>query len=109
MLIVADPEALSVVPNPTGFETVTSGTAEYPFPPLLMTNEEIVPATDTTAVAAAATKVSWDVISIFFGSVFAAGYSLALSKNVLTLSTKITEEVTPTLWMIFVVGWITGS
>jgi len=47
-----------VVPSPTGFSIVIVGAVVYPTPPSERIIDEIVPAADTTAVAAAATLES---------------------------------------------------
>ena len=39
--------------------TLTSGAVEYPTPPLLIVIEEMVPAVETTAVAAAPVNNNW--------------------------------------------------
>ena len=51
-------DAQVVVPRPTGVPIITSGAAVYPVPPKLTVTAEIVPAADTTAVAAAPTILS---------------------------------------------------
>ena len=80
-LIVAVPIAVDVDPTPTAvLATLTLGVAAYPTPPSDITNDDIVPAVETTAVAAAATLVpdgltnltlSWNVriavLSSFLG------------------------------------------
>ena len=53
--IVAVASARAVVPSPTGFWIVTVGALVYPLPPSDISILEIVPAAETTAVAAAAT------------------------------------------------------
>ena len=77
-----------------------------------MIMDDIVPATETIAVAAAATNWSCEVITTFFWGISlvpSCKYSSALSKNVLTLSTKIWVDATETFWIIFDVGVISGS
>ena len=54
--IVDVADHLSVDPSPTGLCKVTTGADEYPKPPLVISIELIVPADETIAVAAAATK-----------------------------------------------------
>ena len=64
LLILAVASALPVVPIPVGRDIDTSGAARYPAPPApvvpspvtgsVRTMDEIVPAAETTAVAAAA-------------------------------------------------------
>ena len=54
-VIDATAVAHKVLPNPTGFCIVTSGVVEYPTPPPDNTMDDIVPAIETLAVAAAPT------------------------------------------------------
>ena len=49
---------------------LTSGVVEYPTPPVERTIEDIVPAVDTTAVAAAATVTVGETKVTFFCIVF---------------------------------------
>ena len=55
--MVAVPIAVDVDPTPTAvFATLTLGASTYPTPPSDMVKDDIVPAVETTAVAAAATR-----------------------------------------------------
>ena len=63
---------------------------------------------ETTAVAAAPTRLFWDVIEIFW--VLAVVWdSLSGSKNGLILSTYTTVDAIPTDWIITVVGLTKAS
>ena len=64
--IVAVASARAVVPRPTGFPIVTTGALSYPRPPVDIATEEIVPAIETTAVAAAANLSTLFTMTIFF-------------------------------------------
>ena len=81
----------------------------YPLPPSDMTTDVIVPAADTTAVAAAATLSALLKITIsFWKSVFTKFSFLAL-KNGLKLLTYTTVDPTPTDCIRLVVGNILPS
>ena len=70
--------------------TLTSGAVEYPTPPLLIVIEEIVPAVETTAVAAAPVTTTGFTNLIPFWIVFlnvGSTFSLSRSNNGLNLST----------------------
>ena len=66
-VIDAVASARAVVPRPTGFWIVTVGTLSYPLPPVEIATDDIVPAADTIAVAAAANLSTLFTIIIFFG------------------------------------------
>ena len=70
--------------------TLTSGVVEYPTPPLLIVIEVIVPAEETTAVAAAPVTTTGFTNFIPFWMVFlnvGSMFSLLRSNNGLNLST----------------------
>jgi len=94
-------DALWVIPRPTGFAKTIDGAKVYPIPPFTIDTDEIVPAIETTALAEAPTTFFWDTILILFCFV---KFSLALSKKVFTLSTKMTVDATPTDCIILVFG-----
>ena len=109
LVIIALAWARPVSPTPIGLLIDIEGVVLYPTPLFDNMMEEIVPAEETTAVAAAEIKESWDIINILFcgfSVVPSCKYSLSLSKNVLTFSTKNTLEVVSISWIIFELGWI---
>ena len=65
-VIDAVASARAVVPSPTGFCMVTVGALSYPLPPVDIATDDIVPAADTMAVAAAANHSTLLTITIFF-------------------------------------------
>ena len=81
----------------------------YPLPPLDITTDVIVPAADTTAVAAAATLSELLSMTISFWKSVLTRFSFLALKNGLKLLTYTTVDPTPTDCIKFVVGNILPS
>ena len=83
---------------------VTVGALSYPLPPVEIATEDIVPAADTIAVAAAASLSTLFIITIFFWNSVDTLFSFLALKNGLTPVTYATVVPTPTVCIRFVVG-----
>ena len=109
---VIDDVAVAVVPSPTDWTVlpiVTTGAELYPDPPLEIDIEDIVPNPVTIAVAAALTLESCVINLIFFWNVKSVSFSFWESNVGLKLSTYIAVDPTPTDFVIYALGLMTGS
>ena len=83
---------------------VTVGTLSYPLPPVDIATDDIVPAADTIAVAAAANLSTLLRITIFFWNSVDTLFSFFALKNGLTPVTYATVVPTQTVCIRFEVG-----
>ena len=83
-VIEAVASARAVVPSPTGFCIVTVGALSYPLPPVEIATDDIVPAAETIAVAAAANLSTLLIMTIFFWNSVDTEFSFFALKNGLT-------------------------
>ena len=83
---------------------VTVGALSYPLPPVEIATEDIVPAADTIAVAAAANLSTLLTITMFFWNSVDTLFSFFALKNGLTPVTNANVVPTPTVCIRFVVG-----
>ena len=96
-VIDAVASARAVVPRPTGFCMVTVGALSYPLPPVEIATDDIVPAADTIAVAAAANLSTLLTITISFWNSVDTLFSFLALKNGLTQVTYAIVVPIPTV------------